>query len=64
MKSYHYAQIDEQGNVVSDSYLSGEFYSPLMIPIDGSFNPFGKRYVNGEWVDIPVEELGESEVTE
>lgn len=60
-KLFHYAQIDNNGYVVADSYLSGEINHPLMIPIDNGFSPLGKQYVNGEWVDVPQEEVTEEE---
>jgi hypothetical protein len=43
--SYHYAQIDETtGNVVSDSWLSGEVNLPNMIRIPDNLSVIGKRY--------------------
>ena len=49
---YRYAQIDSEGYVVSDSYLSGEVIADNMIPLSEDFELKNKRYVNGEWVVI------------
>lgn len=46
---YRYAQIDENGYVVSDSYLSGEVIKDNMIAVDEDFDLTNKRYVNGAW---------------
>lgn len=40
-----YAQITDEGYVVSDSYLSGEVDYPNMIPIPEDFDLTNKRYV-------------------
>lgn len=56
---YRYAQINEEGFVVSDSYLSGEVIADNMIAIDESFDLTNQRYVNGEWIEYepkPIEE--------
>ena len=50
-----YAQINEQGLVVSDSHLCGEITAPHMIPIADDFDLTGKKYENGEWVDYEPE---------
>ena len=50
-----YAQINEQGLVVSDSHLCGEITAPHMIPIADDFDLMGKKYENGEWVDYEPE---------
>jgi hypothetical protein len=61
MQTYHYAQIDiETGHVISESWLAGTVDSPNMIPIADDFNPYNKKYVDGEWVDYtpePVEPI-------
>ena len=44
-----YAQITDEGYVVSDSYLSGEADHPNMIPIPEDFDLTNKRYVGGKW---------------
>ena len=44
-----YAQIIDEGYVVSDSYLSGEVDHPNMIPIPEDFDLTNKRYVGGKW---------------
>lgn len=41
---YHYIQIDDDGYVVSDSWLSDEVTSDNMIRIEGSFDPTGKKF--------------------
>ena len=61
---YRYAQIDENGYVVSDSYLSGEVTADNMIPVSDDFDLSNKRYVDGEWQTYEpsyVEELSEAE---
>ena len=50
-----YAQINEQGLVVSDSRLSGEVTADNMIPVPDDFDLTGKKYENGEWVDYEPE---------
>lgn len=44
-----YAQITDEGYVVSDSYLSGEVDHPNMIPIPEDFDITNKKYVGGKW---------------
>lgn len=46
---YRYAQIDNEGYVVSDSWLSGEVDDKNMIPVLDGFDLSNKRYVNGAW---------------
>lgn len=48
---FHYIQIDENGIPVADSLLSGEVISNNMIRVTDNFDPDGKKYENGEWVD-------------
>ena len=48
---YHYIQIDENGYVVSDSWLSGEVIADNMIRVVDNFNSTNKRYVDGEWIE-------------
>lgn len=48
---FHYIQIDENGYVISNSFLSGEVISDNMIRVADDFDPTGKKYENGEWVD-------------
>lgn len=59
---FRYAQIDENGYIVSDSYLSGEVNADNMISIDKDFDLTNKKYVNGEWVEYTPEPI-ESEPT-
>ena len=59
---FRYAQIDDTGNVISDSYLSGEVKADNMIPISDDFDLTNKKYVNGEWVEYTPEPI-ESEPT-
>ena len=61
---FRYAQIDENGYVVSDSHLSGEVTADNMIPVSDDFDLSNKRYVDGEWQTYEpsyVEELSEAE---
>ena len=44
-----YAQITDEGYVVSDSYLSGEVDHPNMIPIPEDLDLTNKKYVGGKW---------------
>lgn len=44
-----YAQITDEGYVVSDSYLSGKVDHPNMIPIPDDFDLTNKKYVGGKW---------------
>ncbi|MEA5085592.1 MAG: hypothetical protein VB018_15840 [Lachnospiraceae bacterium] len=64
---FRYAQINENGIVVSDSYLSGEVTAENMISIAEDFVLTNKKYVDGEWVEyVPepiVEVLTEQERT-
>ena len=52
---YRYAQINSEGYVVSDSYLSGEVIADNMIPLSEDFDLKNKRYVNGDWVVVEPE---------
>lgn len=64
---YHYIQIDDNGIPVSDSYLSGPVSGANMIYVDDDFDPTGKKYENGEWVDYvdPMEDaISEQEESE
>ena len=62
---YRYAQIDENGIVVSDSHLSGEVHADNMIPIAEDFDLTNKKYENGEWVEyIPPQPEPEPSVEE
>lgn len=58
MEILRYAQIDENGLMVSDSYLSGEVSAENMIPISEDFDLSNKKYDydNKTWVEyIPPE---------
>ena len=55
--SYRYAQIDNDGRVICDSYLSGEVIADYMIPITEEFDLTNKKYVNGEWVEYIPENI-------
>ena len=48
-----YAQIRDDGTIVSISYLSNEVNADNMIKIDESTNLNNKKYYKGKWVDIP-----------
>lgn len=52
---YRYAQIDNEGYVVSDSWLSGEVDDKNMIPVLDGFDLSNKRYVNGAWEEYEPE---------
>lgn len=58
---YRYAQIDDDGYLVSDSFLSGEVTSDNMISIPEDFNLVNKKYnrETKQWEDYipePAEE--------
>lgn len=48
---FRYAQIDENGYVISDSWLSGEVIANYMIPISEDFDLTNKKYVNKQWIE-------------
>lgn len=48
---YRYVQVNEMGEVVSDSFLSSKVTAEGMILIDEYFDIVNKRYVNGRWED-------------
>lgn len=52
-----YAQIDGNGFVVSDSWLSGEVEADNMIPIAEDFDLTNKKYVDGKWVEYIPEPI-------
>lgn len=52
---YHYIQIDENGYVVSDSWLSGEVVADNMILVSEDFDSTNKKYENGKWVEYVPE---------
>ena len=52
---YRYAQIDENGFVFCDSYLSGIIEAPNLILIDFDFDLTNKKYENGKWVTYTKE---------
>lgn len=62
-KSYRYAQVDENGNLISDSYLSGIVKSPFMIPLDNNIEVIGKKY-NFETKEWEVVEIQSENVVE
>lgn len=41
---FRYAQIDENGYIISDSYLSGEVIADHMISVGEDFDPANKKY--------------------
>ena len=59
---FRYAQIDENGFVVSDSYLSGEVTEDSMISIAEDFDLVNKKYENGQWVEYTPEPEIEEEI--
>ena len=57
---YRYAQINENGIVICDSYLSGEVTADHMIAISEDFSLTNKKYVDGKWVEytpVPIVEV-------
>ena len=63
MNTYRYAQVNEQGFVISDSYLSGIVKSPLMIPLTFEDDIQDKKYNfdTKQWEVIQQEEIIEEE---
>ena len=63
MSEYRYAQVDEQGYIISDSYLSGVVESPLMIPLSSEDDIDGKKYnfETKQWEVVEQEEIIEEE---
>lgn len=64
-KLYHYAELDQNSVCYSESWLSGEVDSPNMILLpDDAPSPVDKKYVDGEWIDLPPkpEPIPESEL--
>lgn len=59
-----FAQIDEDGYVVSDSYLLGEVVADDMIAIPEDFDLTNKKYVGGEWVGYTPEPMPEPILSE
>lgn len=57
---YRYTQIDKDGFVESDSYLSGKVATDNMIPLEEGFDLANKRYVGGQWEEY-MPEPGEPE---
>ena len=54
--SYIYAELDENNICKAVSELSGEVIKDTMIPLETyDTSLLGKRYDNGEWVEVPVE---------
>lgn len=60
---YRYAQVDNDGYVVSDSWLSSKVDDKNMIPVLDGFDLTNKRYVNGAWGEY-VPEIIEGEPTQ
>ena len=54
---FRYAQIDDTGNVISDSQLYGEVKADNMIPISDDFDLTNKKYINGKWVEYIPEPI-------
>ncbi|HCT64258.1 MAG TPA: flagellar basal-body rod protein [Lachnospiraceae bacterium] len=56
---FRYAQINESGFVVSDSFLGGEVTADHMIAIAEDFVLTNKKYVDGQWVEYVPEPIVE-----
>ena len=53
---YRFAQLDNNNIVIGDSWLSYDMHQKNMIPLSDNFpSPIGKKYVNGEFIDVPHE---------
>nr|WP_317357866.1 hypothetical protein [uncultured Tyzzerella sp.] len=53
---YKYVIIDENGQIIGISYLSGEVNKSDMILVEEDFDTTGKKYENGEWIEYVEEE--------
>lgn len=52
-----YAQINEKGICIADSFLSGEVIAEDMIPLtEYEASPLTKKYVNGVWEEVKQEQ--------
>lgn len=57
---YRYAQIDNEGYIVVDSYLSTAVDKPNMIPLEEGFDSTNKRWNGKKWEEYipePTPEL-------
>ena len=61
---FRYAQISDEGLVVSNSYLKNKIDKPNMVPIPADFDLNNKKYVDGEWVEYTPKSEPEPEPTE
>ena len=53
-----YAQIDSNGICFAESFLYGVVKAEdIKILSDGEPSPLGKRYVNGMWEEVEIEEI-------
>ncbi|QEK13734.1 hypothetical protein FQB35_15525 (plasmid) [Crassaminicella thermophila] len=67
MGSFYYAQLNEENIVIGISELSGEVSNEKLIRIDNfNENLLGKKYENGEFIEVPKteEELKEEKLQE
>lgn len=62
--SFRYAQINKDGRVIGDSYLSGKVSADNMIPILDDFDITNKKYINGEWIEYTPEPEPEPPISE
>ena len=56
---FRYAQINENGIVICDSYLSGKVITDHMVEIAEDFVLTNKKYVDGTWVEYTPEPIVE-----
>lgn len=55
---YIYAQLDKNNTCIGVSSLSGEVSNASMVRMDTyTVDVLGKRYVDGEWQDVPKEPI-------
>lgn len=53
-----YAQVNENNICIAESFLSGKVIANNMIPLtDDEVSPLGKKYVNGEWLEVEKEPI-------
>ena len=54
---FRYAQVNDEGFIISDSMLSDVVVKTKMIPVSETFDLTNKRFIDGDWVECePVEE--------
>jgi len=53
---FRYAQVNDEGFIISDSMLSDVVIKTKMIPVSEAFDLTNKRFIDGDWVEYEPEE--------